>query len=97
MSLKIYTTKRFVKAYRKAIFALQNGTERSVHDFANRWDSDPRTVTKNYDTVQGLQPYKVLEIDIGGGCRLLDTYTTNRLILLDMGRLYIDGFVEIDI
>lgn len=82
--MDILSSDRFLKAYKKSSFSLQNLAEGAIHDFVLRYRSDPKTVSHYYDRISGIRK-SVLEIDLSGACRLIASYSKDQLILLDMG------------
>jgi hypothetical protein len=80
----IHMSQRFQRAYGKASYELKKQAEGTVHDLVRAYRSDPETLLHRYDTVVGLQE-RVMEIDIGGGERLLAHYNDDGLFLIDMG------------
>ncbi len=93
--MEIKVTRRFLKAYRKASPSLQGLAEGAIRDFVNRQRSSPKTVLQNYDRIANF-PDQVIEIDLAGGPRLLANYTSDRLLLLDMGKHDVVKYYDIN-
>lgn len=88
MSLRILTSKRFLKSYNRGI-VLQGAIEHTVHDFVARYRADPVTAVLHYNRAQRLKKkcgVAVLEMDVTGGPRMLGHWEPPCLTLVDVGK-----------
>lgn len=83
--IKIVTSKRFLKNYRKCSPKLQNLVEGAVHEFVRSYRSDHKTVIHQYDRVEALRNESALEIDVSGKDRLIAQFANDELVLLNVG------------
>lgn len=81
---EVMCSRRFHRSYRKSVPKLRRLAEGATHDLIRRYRSDPKTWTRGYDRVAGIDR-PVLEIDLAGGPRMLATWEAPRVTLLDMG------------
>ncbi len=84
LDLEIFTSERFLVSYRKASSVLRHCAERAIHDFVRRFRSNPKTVANGYDKLAHCKT-RILEIDVARGPRLLAHFSSNKLVLLDLG------------
>ena len=82
-SLRIRVTKGFLRSYDSASLLVQRCAERAIHDFVRKYRSDATRCLRTYDRIAGRT--ELLEIDIGGGERLIATLRSGGLSLLDVG------------
>jgi len=81
--LRIRVTKSFLRSYYSASLVVQRCAERAIHDFVRKYRSDATKCLRTYDRIAGRT--ELLEIDIGGGERLIATLRSGGLSLLDVG------------
>lgn len=81
--MKISMSKRFRDAYERASLGLKDKAEGAIHDFVNRYRSNPKTVMQSYGRLATLPD--VIEIDLTRSHRLLANYSDGHLIMLNMG------------
>lgn len=81
----VYCTPRFVRSYHRASPVLKRMAEGATHDAVRACRSDVTTWLRRYDRIAGVTSQRLIEIDIGGGPRMIAEWTSPRLTLVDMG------------
>jgi len=76
---------RFVDSFAAACASMQGLAYGEVHNFVRRYRASPLLITNKYDRVEQLKPEVVLELELGGGPRLLGHWRPGVLTLLEIG------------
>ena len=83
--LLILESGRFKKAMEHASASLQTATCKEIQRVIRLYEADPAQFANDFDRVEQLKPDQVLEVEIGGGNRLLALWEDRELTLLDVG------------
>lgn len=81
----LFASRRFEKSLAAISPAVSNAAFQEVQTLLRRYASDRRTFLHSYDRVEHLKPAVVIELELGGGPRLLAHFEDGVLALLDVG------------
>jgi hypothetical protein len=81
----ILSAPRFADSFSGASASIQRLAYAEVHNFVRRYRAAPHLVANRYDRVEQLKPEVVVELELGGGPRLLGHWRPGVLTLLEIG------------
>jgi hypothetical protein len=83
--LEIRASQRSLRAFEKMGPGLTRKFLGEIADFTRRYEASPNLVAAQYKKLPNLRPEQVLEIDVGGGDRIVAAWKSPVLTILDAG------------